>query len=139
MKNLIGNKVAEKDLREWLSLHGYYGSSAKIEELELHAIQRPGWNQVFRFTVNAKSRDGDWRMLYGCIRDDERYSSLEIRVFWDKGEQLRRLSEWSTGMLTRQSSRSDAVASLPMVALCVTLFFGLGYGILWLLNQLSTG
>ena len=31
---MIGNKFTEKDLRDWLSLHGYYGNSAKIEELE---------------------------------------------------------------------------------------------------------
>ena len=45
----IGNKSAEKDIRDWLAENGYLGKSAKFGEIELHAIKRPGWRQIFRF------------------------------------------------------------------------------------------
>ena len=135
-KMRIGNRFTEKDLREWLSLHGFYGNSAKVQELELHAIGRPGWLQVFRFTVEAKSREGDWRTVYGCLREDERYSARDVKIFWNREERQRRLREWSHGLLQRQSSRSEEVAPLPLVGLYVTLFFGFVYGLIWLSSKL---
>ena len=52
----IGNRVTEKDIRDWLDSNQYLGSTATITDLELHAIRRPGWVQVFRFEVEARIR-----------------------------------------------------------------------------------
>jgi hypothetical protein len=49
MKSLIGSKLAEKEIRDWLLKNGYQGKPAKFVEIELHAIQQPGWSLIFRF------------------------------------------------------------------------------------------
>ena len=52
----IGNRVTEKDIRDWLDANGFVGRTAKINDLELHAIERPGWVQVFEFQMRSKIR-----------------------------------------------------------------------------------
>ena len=134
---LISNKCVEKDIRDWLSQNGYFGNSAKIRELELHAIKRPGWLQVFRFTVEAKTRGGQWIKLHGSARDDERYQDLKIKVFTAKQQQQQLLSEWSSGLIRRQSSHSDEVMSIPMMGLFVVVFFGGIVGLLYVASLLT--
>lgn len=111
----IGNRVTEKDIRDWLDAHGYNGHSAKINNLELHAIQRPGWIQVYRFTLRAKSlpkpefdsstglvEDDKWTNRFGIVWDDERQLSLEHRTqIWIlEDEEKQKLNLLSDGLLT---------------------------------------
>ncbi|MDG2013820.1 MAG: hypothetical protein P8J33_09960 [Pirellulaceae bacterium] len=103
--NLLRNGTAEHDVRDWLNNNGYYGRSAKFGELELHAIKRPGWLQVFRFSVAAKTTSDEWHDLYGVLRDDERYRRLDIEVSTDLTIRDERLAEWSTGLIVRRRSR----------------------------------
>ncbi len=103
--NLLRNGTAERDIRDWLSDNGYYGRSAKFAEIELHAIQRPGWLQIFRFSVTAKTTTDDWHELYGVLRDDERYRRLDIETTTDASLRDERLEEWSTGLIVRRRSR----------------------------------
>jgi hypothetical protein len=51
---LLANKTAERDIRAYLSQSGFSGRTARFEELELAAIERPGWVQIFRFRVRAR-------------------------------------------------------------------------------------
>jgi hypothetical protein len=53
VKDVIRSRSAEKDIRDWLSENGYSGNSARFAEVELHAIMRPGWLQVFRFELKC--------------------------------------------------------------------------------------
>ena len=92
---LIGNKVVEKDLRDHLSASGYYGQAAVFRDLDLVAIQRPGWTQIFRFHVRAKTVDGDWDELYGACIDDERYGRFEVVLSESEVERDTQISEWS--------------------------------------------
>ncbi len=55
MKLNIGNRVAEKDVRDALFDFGLDGRAAVIVDLELYALKRPGWVQVFSFRLRAKS------------------------------------------------------------------------------------
>ena len=135
---LIGNKCIEKDIRDWLSIHGYYGNSAKVHELELHAIKRPGWLQVFRFTVEAKSKAGKWEKLFGTARDDERYKDLTIKAFSSRQRQQQLLNDWSSGLISRQSSRTDEITSIPMLGLFVFLFFGGVVSLLYLISRFTS-
>ena len=78
MTATIRNRVTEKDLREWLDQAGFAGQFANIDELELHAIERPGWVQIFRFEVSVRESEADaeserpWLNRWGVILDDER-------------------------------------------------------------------
>ena len=101
---LIGNKFLEHDLRAWLDANGRYGRSADLEELELAAVQRPGWVQVFRFRVRAKNRaTGEWERLRGLARDDERVKKkrdrTRYRLVADDAEHDAAFAEWSEGLI----------------------------------------
>ena len=93
----ISHKTIEKDLREHLSNAGYYGDSAEFAELELKAIKRPGWVQVFVFDVRAKSHAGEWQELFGVCRDDERYRQFEVHLGVDPTPRDEQFREWSAG------------------------------------------
>jgi hypothetical protein len=102
VKNLIGNKSAEKDIRDWLPENGYNGKSAKFVEVELHAIMRPGWLQVFRFEVKCLSADDQSVQLFGAMRSDERYGRPAIVVSEDIEIRDLQLAEWSDGLITQR-------------------------------------
>ncbi len=105
---LVGNKVAEKDLRDWLDGHGCHGRSARVRELELAAIGRPGWVQVFRFAVEAKRKTDDeaggWEELRGYLRDDER-RGYEVRLTPTEAERVATFAEWSRGLVVLREGR----------------------------------
>jgi len=120
----IGNRVTEKDVRLWLDEQGWAGRSAKIEQLDLHAIKSPGWIQVFRFvvTVNpAIKPDEDEDQLdshphrirgqtfFGAVRDDERQkeSQTKIWMFEDQDAQAEKLSELSEGLITLRAGETS--------------------------------
>ena len=56
LKKFIKNGSTERAIRRWLDKNGFYGSSAKFDHVELHAIKRPGWLQVFRFAGERLAR-----------------------------------------------------------------------------------
>ena len=126
----IGNRVTEKDVRQWLDEQGWAGRAAKIEQLDLHAIKSPGWVQVFRFIVSVKpaikpdedeeydsplpygqpARESDRRTFYGAVRDDERQkgSQTKIWMFEDQDSQAEKLSELSEGLIKLRNGETSA-------------------------------
>lgn len=102
--NWLGDRDLELQLRKHLNEQGFYGDRARIFDLKLKAVQRPGWLQIFSFTVEAKSRltEGSAPVLvYGVVRQDERYERYDIAVFEATHLRDRRLFEWSEGMIRR--------------------------------------
>jgi hypothetical protein len=91
---LIGNNVTQAEIRRWLVDRDYGAHSAKFDEVELAAIQRPGWVQIFRFQLTARTPDGRKVPLYGVVRDDGRIGA-KFRVSESRGERDRWLAEWS--------------------------------------------
>lgn len=117
---LIGNKVAEKDLRDWLQKNGYFGRSATIEDLELIAVRRPGWEQVFRFRARAKRQDRDeWDDLRGLIRDDERHGTT-VRLTRDEAEFDALLAEWADGLIMLRT-RTRGTFEIALILLAVVI------------------
>ena len=98
---LIRNASTEKDLRDHLTENGYYGRSANILQLELKAIERPGWVQVFEFHVHAKQQDGDWKSLQGLCRTDERFNRFDVE-FFGKTNRETVINNTTDGMVTGQ-------------------------------------
>ena len=105
MRSLIGNKSAVKDIRDWLSQNGYCGKSAKFAEVELHAIKRPGWLQVFRFELQGLTAEHRSVQLFGAIHSDERYGQPEIVVHEDLAARDAQLAQWSEGLITQRRHR----------------------------------
>jgi hypothetical protein len=118
---LIGNKVAEKDLRTWLEANGYFGRSAELFELELIAVRRPGWEQVFRFRVRAKRQDeSGWVDLTGLFRDDERKSRFEGRFTASGEDDAAAFAEWTEGMIVRRR-RSRGTTEIALISLAAVI------------------
>lgn len=121
---MIKNRVTEKDIREWLNREGYFGSSARFEEIELHAIERPGWLQIFRFTVEAKSKAGQWEKLFGVVRDDERKKRASQRTaiacFAQQDEQVAMLDEFSEGLLTCRAGQNGPALAIMLIFAALT-------------------
>ena len=146
MRNaLVRNKVTEKDISRWLEKHGYEG--IRFEEVELHAIKSPGWLQVFRFTVRARSQDDARVTLFGAARDDERYKRFEVEAFETVDEQTLLLEQWSEGLIrARSSDRSknsvkfndpNAASEQPLINdFWIRILFGLFMVLLLLLFAL---
>lgn len=147
-----GNRVTEKDLREWLSNQGWDSRSAKIDALELHAVRRPGWEQVFRFSAralketceeaeNSDSDDYDsseangsdtWQTLWGAIHDDERFKANKptIWIFDDESELDDKLTELSEDLVTLRHGKTSgglmptiAVLAAVITLACLAKFF----------------
>ena len=100
-RSLIRNGVTEKDLRDYLTANGYYGRSANILKLDLKALERPGWVQVFEFHVHAKQEEGNWEELCGVIRSDERSDLFEV-TFYDNSSRNDVVQRATDGMITAQ-------------------------------------
>ena len=97
-------------IRKHLSSHGYFGQMAKLKNVRLVAVQRPGWLQVFRFEATARvAPDGDhdnipdpeaeYHELYGLVRDDIRRKISEVRVFETEPERRSLFARWSEGLI----------------------------------------
>ena len=106
----ILNRTTESDVRTWLNKNGFVGKSAKFNELELHAIQRPGWVQVFKFCARVKCRPLDnegreaessdqlgWQEVFGVAFDDERErkrdKKTQVWLFKEPAEQKEKLDQ----------------------------------------------
>ena len=118
----IGNEVTEKDIRDHLTANGYYGRSAEIRGLNLVAVQRPGWLQVFSFNLRARDVVGDWRELFGTCRDDESAGTLEVFLAPTPSQRDAQVAEWSEDLITLQRDQK------PVLVVALMLLFVIAMG-----------
>lgn len=115
--------------------NGFYGTSADIRDLELYAIERPGWLQVFRFEVRVKSRaesEEPWSEMFGVVKDDERRrgdKKTQVEMFPTAQQQADKLQQWSQGLIAKsnQGDRSNRSLLLLIAAgfICTTIVLSL--------------
>jgi hypothetical protein len=108
-------RATEKDVCDYLTLRGYRGDIARFDCVDLFAIERPGWIQVFKFCVQAFDNDGDSHQFFGVVRDDQR-SSTKIHLAHTEEEQSRIAEEWSAGLIT---SRRRPLGTVQWILLAV--------------------
>ncbi len=116
-----GDRDLEVAIRRHLNSEGYFGQTAKLENVRLAAVQRPGWLQVYRFDavarVKAELLDEDddvsvsnappqFRQLFGLAREDARRDECTIRTF--ETIELRRelFTEWSVDLIQLRNGRA---------------------------------
>ena len=133
MSGLIRNKATESDIRAWLDRNGFYGQRAEFESVELFAIQRPGWKQLFRFVVEARVRPADeqpdvfdekWGpscaekvKIWGAVLDEERKpdaTKTQIKIFDGEAQLDSCLDDWSVDLISASSTR-DQMANLKVL------------------------
>ncbi|MEM6329441.1 MAG: hypothetical protein AAF790_04240 [Planctomycetota bacterium] len=80
-------------------------NAAKIREVRLVAIERPGWVQVRRFRVETLDREKQPLTLLGLARDDGRKNRIEVLLTASRAELGRRLDVWCDGLLRTSRAR----------------------------------
>jgi hypothetical protein len=102
----IGDRSLKDAIHAELRRQGYAVHAARIREVNLAAISRPGWVQVYRFEVEssriAPNEDRSTITLLGLSRNDGRKSRTEVLITTDEAAWRARLAEWSEGLLTRR-------------------------------------
>jgi hypothetical protein len=106
--NWCGDRDMENAIRRHLTSEGYYGATAKLKNVRLVAVQRPGWVQVYRFECDARravtvSDDQPdpppvHDDLFGLVRDDGR-RGCQIRVFREDQQRRSLFETWSDGLI----------------------------------------
>ena len=105
-----GDHDMEVRIRSSLNEGGFYGDTAKLKNVRLVAVQRPGWLQVFRFEAIARVRpaeipadtpdpDAEYRQLFGLVRDDIRRKINVVRVFDDEDQRRELFGRWSEDLI----------------------------------------
>ena len=124
MRDLVRNRVTEKDIREWLDRNGYYGLTANLDSVELFAIKRPGWEQLFRFHGKVRVRGVDDEshveriLVWGVVVDDERRPKGQRTVVTlcnSEEEQEQQLSLLSEGMLKATRNQDRVAGGWPLL------------------------
>ena len=110
LNRLFRNRSTEKDVRDYLQENGFQAASARFDDLELTAIKRPGWVQIFRFGVRVLDDRGKSHQFLGVARDDDR-TTIEVFLTDSAIEQNRVIDEWSVGLiiLRREKSRLNSL------------------------------
>lgn len=113
-----GDRELELAIRRHLTDNGHYGGMAKLQNVRLAAVQRPGWLQVYRFdavarVIPALLEDDDGpeppavhAQLYGLVREDARHHQTTIRTFDSVQARRELFAQWSAGMIQLRSGRS---------------------------------
>ena len=124
-RSLFRNKVTEQDIREYLHANGFQGPSARFDYVELKAIERPGWVQVFQFSVCVTDEDNDVHRLLGVARDDER-KGIEVFLTKSESERDKTMEAWSAGLITLRRQKSSLTPVLLAIFASVLLLAVLG-------------
>ena len=136
LSNVIRNRVTEKDVRAWMDQNGFFGSSADIHRLELHAIERPGWLQIFSFEARVKSREESeqpWQELYGAVKDDERRrgsNKTQVELFGSIEQQSEKLHQWSQGLIAKKSEGDQSSTTLLLLTVGGVAFAAIAFSLI---------
>lgn len=107
-RSYTGDRDLELAIRAKLRGRGLLGQRATILDARLIAVQRPGWLQLYSFTVDANDPDGRDHRLYGLARLDER-SRSEIELFAGESDRDLQAREWSRGLVVAHRRQRSAL------------------------------
>jgi len=135
MWDKLPNGGIEREIKRHLHKKGYQQGDYQLQGMELIAIERPGWKQIFEFLLVTRTPSGERIFQKGLIFDDHRRGS-RIQLTKNEAEFQQLFQEWSEGMIRRRVS-AHQVDAVTMRNLLIGVFlFGL-IGFLLLL-QLPT-
>ncbi|MDC0251535.1 hypothetical protein OAK37_00095 [bacterium] len=105
-----GDHEMEKTIRKHLTENGFFGGTARLRNVRLVAVQRPGWLQVFRFDATVRVRpeneeddgvapEAEYREVFGLVKDDIRHKVNTVRFFEEEDERVELFARWSDGLI----------------------------------------
>ena len=109
-RSWVGDSELERTIRKHLIGRGFYGDTAQFKSCRLVAVQRPGWLQIFSFSVEAKPAIDDEddsavpnnagkKLLFGLAKQDARYNRCEIQVFEEPNPRNILFEQWSEDLI----------------------------------------
>lgn len=103
-----GDKRLTEAIRRELRRGGYAVNASQIRQVRLAAIERPGWVQVYRFSVETETMEENPHirrkaLLFGVSREDGRKSRIEVLLTEEETTYQEQLQTWSEGLLWRGS------------------------------------
>lgn len=109
--NWTGDREMEVSIRKRLTTAGFFGNSAKLMRVQLIALQRPGWLQVYRFEFSAKQMSQEeesdsttcWVNGYGLVTEDARKNKSDVSLFHSQSEWAEATEEATKGLLVLRS------------------------------------
>jgi len=116
----LPNGGIERQIRRFMKDKGYGASRYDLRELDLVAVERPGWKQIFRFELDLRPPHGDPVHKIGIAYDDHR-SHCEIQLLDNESEYRQRLSEWGEGMILKRFSTNDYYPVSSLLGLCAII------------------
>ena len=122
--NWCGDRDMELAIRRHLSERGCFGPTAKLKNVRLVAVQRPGWLQVYRFEATARVKvddvqgDGpdlepEYLELLGLVRDDIRYNVHTVQTFHHEHERRQLFSTWSEDLICLRGAHGLMTGGQP--------------------------
>lgn len=116
-----GDRDMEVAIRKHMTESGFYGQSAKIQNVRLIAVQRPGWLQVYRFEAMVRMKpkgedlenpqaDPQYRHVSGLVKDDIRFRVQTVRTFNSERDRRACFAEWSEGLICLRGAQGLAPA-----------------------------
>ncbi|MEM6798935.1 MAG: hypothetical protein AAF589_05425 [Planctomycetota bacterium] len=97
-----GDELLTRAIRRELRQQKLAVHAAKIRDVRLVAIERPGWVQVRRFRVETTDGDRLPIVLQGLARDDGRKQGIDVLLTTSSAELKARLDAWSEGLIRRR-------------------------------------
>ena len=104
-----GDRDMELAIRKQLSANGYFGKTARLKNVRLVAVQRPGWIQVFRFEATARLNvdvgdegpdpDAEYHDLFGLVREDMRKNLSDVRIYDNHRDRRTQFRLWSEDLI----------------------------------------
>lgn len=104
-----GDREMEISIRRKLTDSGYFGNSAKLRNVRLVAVQRPGWIQVFRFEASARvelpvnddlpDAAPEYHELFGLVREDMRKNSSVVKIWDNEADRKIQFAQWSEDLI----------------------------------------
>ncbi|MGB0595647.1 MAG: hypothetical protein ACPGLY_02965 [Rubripirellula sp.] len=112
-----GDRDMEIAIRKHLTANGFFGGTAKLRNVRLVAVQRPGWLQVFRFEAQVRVRptddyddvadpEAEYQLVYGLVRDDIRRNVNSIRTFAREDQRKELFARWSKDLICLRGAHS---------------------------------
>ncbi len=114
----VGDRPLAAAIHREIVALGYARSTARIRDLRLAAVERPGYRQVYRFEASARDRDDESVAdLYGVSREDPRSTRIDVKVTASEVDRDRVFAAWSDGMITLETMRERRRSRLEIALL----------------------
>ena len=118
-----GDHEMETAIRKHLTQNGFFGGTARLRNVRLVAVQRPGWLQVFRFDATVRVRpeeehegvdpEAEYREVFGLVKDDIRHKLNTVRFFEKEDERIELFARWSDGLICLRGAHGLVTHEAP--------------------------